>query len=218
MLTATDRQSFHRASYAIHRLCRDVKDFSGPHRDLLALEDALRLENRQARISLETTPRPVVLVGPRGCGKWEAVEHGMQLANWNREDPAIKACSFGEFMFDSKKRLLEYRRDRRLPLRDPVPYLVAQLCREKKSGGDGLRLLVLNDVQVTAMDDAMVLRRLFLGLFGFGVGVVFVTTRPPNAWYAHGVNKDKLASFTGMLEKHAEFVRMDTIYRKTPVA
>ena len=123
--------------------------------------------------------------------------------------------SFPEFMEDTRERLLMFRRDKSLPLRDPVPYFVQQLVRSRVRGGDGLRLLILEDVQVTSLVDAFLLRRLFKGLLGYGLGIVLTTPRPPSTWYSFGVDSFKLAAFIDLVESHCEVVRLDTRFKFT---
>lgn len=226
-------ESFNLAVEQVTRVVKDTREFFSSSSasnsfDALALEDALQIEKREARgfahlllqieaMKLARVPRVkgLVLVAPRGSGKSEAVDRGLVAANLNKtsDSPWLRRCSFAEFMEDSRDRLLMFRQDKSLPLRDPVPYLVQQLVKSRMRGGDGMRLLILEDVQVASMVDAFLLRRLFKGLWGYGVGVILTTPRPPSTWYSFGVDSYKLSPFIDMVEKQCEVVRLDTRFK-----
>jgi len=226
-------ETFNLAVDQVSRVVKDTRDFfasnpSGSSFDALALEDALHIEKREARglaqllLQIEAMKlaraahvKGLVLVAPRGSGKSEAVDRGLAAAGWNSGKDAswTKRCSFGEFMEDSRERLLMFRQDKSLPLRDPIPYLVQQLMKSRMRGGDGLKLLILEDVQVASMVDAFLLRRMFKGLWGYGVGMILTTPRPPSTWYSYGVDRYKLAPFIDMVEKQCDVVRLDTRFK-----
>ena len=225
-------ETFNQAVEQVSRVVNDVRQYfiaRAPNSyDALALEDALQIEKRESRglahlrLQLEAMKiaraprvRGAVLVAPRGSGKSEAVDRGLAKAKFDpsTEGTWMKRLTFAEFMEDSRERLLMFRQDKSLPLRDPVPYLVHQLIKSRLLGGDGLRLLIIEDVQVSSMVDALILRRLFKGLLGFGTGLVLTTPRPPSTWYSYGVDSYKLTPFIDMIESNSDIVRLDTRFK-----
>ena len=186
----------------------------------LALEDALVLVMKERGISqfLETMiqtrelfgrrgPQGLILVGPRNSGKRRVIDQGLVDAD---QDTLLRA-EFSEFIHEARERLVMFRRDRSLRLRDPVPHLVSQMVKPKLIGGDGLKLLVLENMDVYNLSHAWILRRLFLGLFGRGVGVVITTQRPPMHWYHKGVHAHKLAPFVDLMRSRCEILRLDPV-------
>ena len=150
-------------------------------------------------------PQGLVLVGPRNSGKRALIDQGLEGA----ERDSLKRMECAEFMHDARERLVMFRKDRSLRLRDPVPNLVEQMTKPKLAGGDGLRLLVLDNFDVYSLPHAWVMRRLFLGLFGQGVGVVLSTQRSPHLWYHGGVNAHKLGPFVDLVRARCSIVRVD---------
>ena len=226
-------ESFDLAVKEVSRVVNETREFfkvghNSNAFDALALEDALFLEKREGgniahlamlleslRVVWATRVKGCVLVAPRGSGKSAAVSLGLKQANWDptTEGSWTHRISFSSFMDDSVERLLMFKRDRTLILPDPLPYVVQQLVKSRSFGGDGIRLLILEDVQVSSMLQAMLLRRLFYGLFGFGVGVIMTTPRPPSTWYSYGVERQKLTPFVDLVESKCEFVRLDTRFK-----
>jgi predicted ATPase len=204
----------------VRRLVQETRNFQPRESfDALALEDALVLEMREKGVSeflrsmlkswkafdSSSSPRGVILVGPRNSGKRLALEQGLQGC----EQDTLLRLHFSDFAHEARERLVMFRRDRTLRLRDPVPYLVNQLVKSKIAGGDGVRLLVLEDMDVFTLANAWFMRRLFLGLFGHGVGVLITTQRPPSHWYHSGVNAPKLRPFIDLATSRCNVVRVD---------
>lgn len=227
----SSEESFTQAKHQVSRVLEETRNFmqsslrSESSYDALAWEDALRMEKNEAgnlthlakimeTARLEGAPRVrgCILVAPRFSGKKSAIDGGLTSAGYSEENEGqwTRRVKFSDFMEESLGRLLLFRKDRTLPSRDPIPHLVSELLRDRLMGGDGLRFLILEDFLVTSLVDAMLMRRIFKGLFGYGVGLIITTPRDPGEWYSKGVQEDRLMPFVALMRSNCEVVHLQS--------
>ncbi len=83
-----------------------------------------------------------------------------------------------------------------------------------------IRLLALDEMQVTDITDAMIVGRLFEKLFAAGVVIVTTSNRPPEDLYLNGLNRALFLPFIAMLRARLQVVELEspTDYRQHRLA
>ncbi|PZP84433.1 MAG: cell division protein ZapE [Azospirillum brasilense] len=99
---------------------------------------------------------------------------------------------FHAFMLDVHKRLHAFRQLDATG--DLMPRVIADIASE-------IRVLCLDELQVTDVTDALILARLFEGLMDAGVCVVFTSNRPPHQLYQHGLQREQFMKFVELLKR-----------------
>ena len=85
---------------------------------------------------------------------------------------------------------------------DPIPHVAAAIAKEA-------RLLCFDELHVTDIADAMILGRLFEGLFEAGTIVVATSNAQPSGLYRNGLNRQLFLPFIALIEKHMDVVALD---------
>lgn len=81
---------------------------------------------------------------------------------------------------------------------------------------NGLALLVLDELEITDIVDAMIVGRVFEKVFARGVAVVTTSNRPPSALYQDGLKRELFVPFVQLVENRMVVIQLDgdTDYRR----
>lgn len=101
---------------------------------------------------------------------------------------------FHEFMAQVHDRIA---RGRATTDGDPIPFVAGEIAAEAP-------LLCFDELQVTDIADAMILGRLFKGLFERGVVMVVTSNSRPDQLYWNGLNRQLFLPFIDLIETHLE--------------
>ena len=110
-----------------------------------------------------------------------------------------KRIHFHAFMLDVHKRLHAWRKTHGAD--DFLPRVVQDIA-------ENIRLLCLDEFQVTDVTDAMILSRLFTGLMDAGVVVVMTSNRHPKDLYKGGLQRDQFLKFVDVVKARMEIVEI----------
>ena len=155
-------------------------------------------------------PRGVYLYGGSGCGKSMMVD---DLLAPSIVPPAGAAASWVRRVHLSEFLLEVHQRAHRLrqqtpAMGDPTPYLAYELICETQ-------VLLLDEVAVTDVADALMLRKLFRRLLHSGLIVVCTSNRAPSELYLNGLQRGAFLPFIADLEArcHVHHLVSTTDYR-----
>lgn len=174
---------------------------------LLAFQRKTRLANKKSALGWlfgpkreagETEARGAYLWGGVGRGKSMLMDSFFALSPVARK----RRVHFHEFMQDVHARIHAFRQaERKKNNDDPVPPIAAELAGEA-------RLLCFDEFAVTDVADAMILARLFTGLFEQGVTVVATSNVAPDDLYAHGLNRSWFLPFIDLVKTRMKIVHL----------
>lgn len=120
------------------------------------------------------------------------------------EEVALRSkvrAHFHEFMADVHERIAEARKS---VAGDPIPHVAAAI-------GKDARLLCFDELHVTDIADAMILGRLFQGLFEAGTTIVATSNAHPSQLYKNGLNRQLFLPFIHHLEMQMDVVALDAV-------
>jgi cell division protein ZapE len=151
---------------------------------------------------------------PKGLYLWGGVGRGksmlMDLFVAETDCAAKRRVHFHAFMQDIQARLHIARQRGTADALAPVAQDLSQ----------GLRLLALDEMQITDIADAMVVGRLFQMMMDAGVVIVTTSNRPPVDLYKDGLNRALFLPFIDLIHERLDVVRIDseTDYRQHRLA
>ena len=148
-----------------------------------------------------TNPKGFYIHGSVGVGKSMLMDTFYEVCNSNAERIRRRRlrCHFHEFMLDVHQRIHAYKKEN--PKSDPIPPVAASIAKEA-------RLLAFDEMQITDIADAMIMRRLFTILLDLGVVVVATSNRPPESLYEGGINRERFLPFIDVLNQRMTVVEM----------
>ena len=139
---------------------------------------------------------------PRGLYIYGAVGRGktmlMDLFHDGVDFEPKHRVHFHAFMADVHERIAEVRRT---APGDPIPAVARQIA-------DQARLLCFDELHVTDIADAMILGRLFQGLFESHVVVVATSNARPMDLYRNGLNRQLFLPFVDLIEEHLDVLEL----------
>lgn len=166
----------------------------------------------------QTAPTGVYLHGGVGCGKtflmnlfYDSLSTQSDNAQEQQWAATKQKVHFNKFMLYVHQEMHLARSAGIVGSDAILPAVVRQLVKKG-------RLLCLDEFQVTDVADALILQRLFTGLWQHGCVVVATSNRPPDELYLNGLQRDRFVPFIQVIKKECEVVSMwesETDYRLT---
>jgi len=139
---------------------------------------------------------------PHGLYIWGKVGRGkttlMDLFYEASTFPSRRRLHFHEFMAETHDRIGAARKT---VDGDPIPHVAAEIAA---TAG----LLCFDELHVTDIADAMILGRLFKGLFDRDVVIVATSNVPPSGLYKNGLNRQLFLPSIALLEAHMDVIEL----------
>ncbi|RMF11289.1 MAG: AFG1 family ATPase [Alphaproteobacteria bacterium] len=146
-------------------------------------------------------PEGLYLFGGVGRGKTMLMDLFFETVPF----AAKRRVHFHEFMAEVHELIARFRK---LHEGDPIPLAAQSIASDT-------RLLCFDELHVTDIADAMILGRLFSGLFEAHVVVVATSNAAPRELYADGLNRPLFEPFIDLIEERMEVLQLEaaTDYR-----
>jgi cell division protein ZapE len=160
-----------------------------------ALAGRLRKWRRRTGLSAwlrgkQPAPNGLYIFGAVGRGKTMLMDLFFQSTTFRPK----RRVHFHEFMAEVHDRIGAARK--KTP-GDPIPRVARELAAKSA-------LLCFDEMHVTDIADAMILSRLFKGLFEHQVVVVATSNVPPSELYKNGLNRQLFLPFIDLIQQHMD--------------
>lgn len=150
--------------------------------------------------------RGLYLWGGVGTGKSMLMDRFYELAPGKNENLNKRRVHFHAFMQEVHGRIHAWRKLQKTAQErssDPIPPLAGELAQE-------VDLLCFDEFSVTDVADAMLLARLFTGLFSHGVTIVVTSNVAPEDLYRDGLNRSFFLPFIDLVHERMTVLRVDS--------
>jgi cell division protein ZapE len=145
----------------------------------------------------EPAPQGLYLYGPVGRGKSMLMDLFYESIAGDHK----RRVHFHEFMLEIHETMHRWRQ-RDGKLQDPLPKIATEIAKDTW-------LLCFDEFQVENIADAMILGRLFEGLFDEGVVVVATSNRHPDELYKGGLQRDRFLPFIEVLKGRIDILELE---------
>ena len=192
-----------------YRTMREAGDLAPDTAQLLAAEKLQLLANRLAQyeppartdfFSFFTrkrgeVPEGLYMFGGVGRGKTMLMDLFFETVPFEPK----RRVHFHEFMADVHELIAKARKDRE---GDPIPHVARDIASDA-------RLLCFDELHVTDIADAMILGRLFQGLFDAHCVMVATSNVAPQGLYKDGLNRPLFEPFVELVEQRMEVLQLE---------